>query len=155
MPVKRIVFTARLPGARTLMVSPSAMKVTRAVVKLQRGCEEPGRQGPFFALAPAGSRSATARAKRITRRGIGATLAFREPSRSAYIVVARGDVLPPSRPRDRGLVLVLRPADMSRLHDAHARRHALPGVRAPADEGAHGADPDGRPDAHLHPHRDL
>ena len=41
-----------------------------------------------------------------------------------------GHLLPPSRPRDRRLVLELRAADLPGLHDADAGRHALPGVRA-------------------------
>ena len=43
---------------------------------------------------------------------------------------ADGHLLPPSEPRDRRLVLQLRPADLPRLHDADAGRDALPGVLA-------------------------
>ena len=46
-----------------------------------------------------------------------------------------GDLLPPLRPRDRGLLLELRPADLPGLHDVDLRGHALPGVREPEDEG--------------------
>ena len=48
---------------------------------------------------------------------------------------ARGDLLPPPRPRDRRALLELRAADLPRLHDHHVGRHALPGVRAPAHAG--------------------
>ena len=40
------------------------------------------------------------------------------------------DLLPPPRPRDRRLLLLLRAADLPRVHDADPGRHALPGVRA-------------------------
>ena len=42
-----------------------------------------------------------------------------------------GRLLPPQRPRDRGLLLELRQPDLPRLHDGHAGRDALPGVLAP------------------------
>ena len=45
------------------------------------------------------------------------------------------DLLPPSRPRDRGPLLELRPADLPRLHDALAGRDALPGMLAADDQG--------------------
>ena len=52
---------------------------------------------------------------------------------SASIVrPADGDLLPPSRPRDRRSLLELRPADLPGLHDHHAGGHALPRVRAAA-----------------------
>ena len=41
-----------------------------------------------------------------------------------------GDLLPPPEPRDGGVVLELRPADLPGLHDADPGRHALPGVLA-------------------------
>ena len=51
---------------------------------------------------------------------------------SAPIVGSRPDgrdLLPPPRPRDRRLLLLLRAADLPRLHDPDPGRHALPGVR--------------------------
>ena len=39
-------------------------------------------------------------------------------------------------PRDQRLLLELRPADLPGLHDLDSGRHALSGVRAPADAGA-------------------
>ena len=53
-----------------------------------------------------------------------------DPDTARISVVARADLLPPPGPRDRGLLLELRTPDLSRLHDAVAGRHALPGVRA-------------------------
>ena len=61
---------------------------------------------------------------------------------SAAIVgccVRRGrDLLPASQPRDRRLLLLLRAADLPRLHDADPGRDALPGVRQPAHQGDQG-----------------
>ena len=55
---------------------------------------------------------------------------------------ANGHLLSPSLARDGGLLLELWPADLPRLHDDDARRHALSGVRqtehqsrAPARDG--------------------
>src|SRR3954471_2010903 len=80
MPVNRIVFTARLPGVRTRIVSPSAIKVTFAFVKLQRAWEAPGAQGPVRAAAAAGSASATAATAR-RRSSMSASLRSRHETR--------------------------------------------------------------------------
>ena len=48
------------------------------------------------------------------------------------------DLLPPPQPRDRRLLLLLRAADLPRLHDPDPGRDALPGVRQPADQGGAG-----------------
>ena len=45
------------------------------------------------------------------------------------------DLLPPPRPRDRRLLLLLRAPDLPRLHDPDPGRDALPGVHPPADQG--------------------
>ena len=47
-----------------------------------------------------------------------------------------GHLLPPPQPRDGRLVLELRTPDLPGLHDADARRHALPRVLAAEDPGA-------------------
>ncbi len=102
--------TARASSSRrTCSSSPSAPFRTSP---RRRGGSSPIADGPAVpAGRPACSRSTTA--------------SFRH----------RGRLLPTSLPRDRRLVLVVRPADLSRLHDADAGRDALPGVLAGADEG--------------------
>src|SRR3954468_13687066 len=80
MPVKRIVFTAWLPGVRTRIVSPSAMKVTFAFVNLQRAWDAPGAQAPVRASAAAGSASATAATAR-RRSSMSASLRSRHETR--------------------------------------------------------------------------
>src|SRR6187551_1566986 len=61
------------------------------------------------------------------------------------------DLLPTPRPGDRSLLLQLRAADLSRLHDADAGWHALPRVRPPAHQSDQGR---GRPGPLRHA-RDL
>ena len=73
--------------------------------------------------------------------------------------VASGRRWPPATAtgtRDRRLVLELRPSDLPGLHDADVGRHALPGVREAADEGAHAASVDvgDEPRRHLRADRD-
>ena len=53
---------------------------------------------------------------------------FSWPRRRRYRAAPaeHGHLLSPSRPRDRRLVLLLRSADLSRLHDRDTGRHALP-----------------------------
>src|SRR3954463_662625 len=80
MPVNRIVFTAWLPGVRTRIVSPSAMKVTFAFVNLQRAWDAPGAQAPVRASAAAGSASATAATAR-RRSSMSASLRSRHETR--------------------------------------------------------------------------
>ena len=89
---------------------------------LRRG-SAPGPPGPLSRRAAAGDRSAAA------------------PGRPGPLIpsAAHGHLLSPPLARDRRLVLLLRAADLPRLHDADLGGHALPGVRARAHQGQDGA----------------
>ncbi len=52
------------------------------------------------------------------------------PRPRARLSLRHGHLLPPPLARDRRVLLELRAPDLPGLHDEHARRHALPGVRA-------------------------
>ena len=56
-------------------------------------------------------------------------------TRALIASAAHGRLLSPSLARDRGLVLILRAADLPRLHDADLGGDALPGVLARPHEG--------------------
>ena len=113
-----------------------------------------GRHWSCSESAPVTARASSSRATRSSsrrgrcatspsRRGGSARSASRPPSARAGPLLAstrNGSLLPAPLARDRRVVLVVRAADLPRLHDSDFGRDALPGVLPRPDQGQDRAD---------------
>ena len=131
-------------------VRPAAALVVGRRRRRRRSCccaPAGARRRPRARPAPARARPPSARCATSAARRAGCSATAERSRRGAAALPAEaprpqlgclprhGHLLPPPLARDRRLLLELRAADLPRLHDHHAGRHALPGVRQPAHQG--------------------